>query len=66
VIDVLLPEVIRRLNAIIWGGGAESAVKIAQLLGLVESERKHLDAQPGRRAQDPDEDAGPSPRRIAT
>jgi len=39
-LHLLLPEVIRRLNAIIWGDGAEQAVKIAQLLGLVESERK--------------------------
>jgi hypothetical protein len=39
-LHLLLPEVIRRLNAIIWDDSAEQVVKIAQLLGLVESERK--------------------------
>lgn len=39
-LHLLLPTVIRRLNAIVWDDGAEQAVKIAQLLGLVESERK--------------------------
>lgn len=39
-LHLLLPDVIRRLNAIIWNDGAEQAVKIARLLGLVESERK--------------------------
>ncbi|HWK25069.1 MAG TPA: toll/interleukin-1 receptor domain-containing protein [Solirubrobacter sp.] len=39
-LHLLLPAGIRRLNAVIWDGSGEPALKIARLLGLVESERK--------------------------
>ena len=36
----LLPDSIRRLNAIIWDGSRDHGVTIARLLGIVEAERK--------------------------